>query len=463
MITSFQNIKAVYFLGIGGIGMSALARYFRHLGKEVYGYDKTSSELTTELQNEGAIIHFNDDVGFAKKINEQFGDSLLVIRTPAVPIDHGELNYFSQTGSSMMKRSQVLGEISKNYFTVAVAGTHGKTTTSTILAHLLNDAGLPVLAVLGGIAKNFNSNLLLPELDKEKVIMVVEADEYDRSFLALHPDIAIITSMDADHLDIYGNASYMQQSYLMFASQVKEHGKIFHYHSLNVGNTAAQKLTYSDSDPSADFTATDIQINDHKFEFTFNGNHEKVQKCFLPMPGRHNIANATAAMAVAQSLGVAPEQIKKSLAKFEGVKRRFDYRINRSDFVFIDDYAHHPSELSACIGAVKELYAGKKITGIFQPHLYSRTRDFADDFAKSLSMLDELILLDIYPARELPMEGVTSEIIFDKVITANKTLCTKSELMQRIKERKVEVLLTLGAGDIDRFIQPLQQYFDTQV
>ncbi len=451
-----NDIKYFYFLGIGGIGMSALARYFNKLGKKVAGYDKTESSLTKELQEEGIEIHFDENINSipAEILNDK-SNSLIVV-TPAVPKNHREWNYFIDNEYSIVKRSQLLGLLTKESTTIAVAGTHGKTTTSTLVAHLIKQSGIACAAFLGGIAKNYNSNLLLSD---EKGLVVVEADEYDRSFLTLFPKMAIITSMDADHLDIYGNQEYMEESYRMFAQQVNANGIIIVKKGLNLGtNISAIIKTYSINE-DADYRAKNIRVEEGRFVFDFVSTDLNIENIVFGMPGRHNVENAVAAIAIALKAGVKTDTIKKALSNFEGVKRRFEFHVRTSNNVYIDDYAHHPEELRACIDGVKELYKDKKITGVFQPHLYSRTKDFADGFAKSLDMLDECILLDIYPARELPIEGVSSQMIFDRMKLKNKQLLSKEALLKYIYENKPEVLVTFGAGDIDQLVEPIKKIY----
>ncbi len=461
---NFEKIKTVYFIGIGGIGMSAIARYFHAHGKKVSGYDKTPTPLTDELIREGIDVHFEDSIEKAKSEigtiagAQQTQDAILqtlIVYTPAIPKDNKELNYFLNNGFTIQKRSQVLGFISENHFTIAVAGTHGKTTTSSMIAHILKSSGINCTAFLGGISKNYDSNLLLPNDPTQKSIVVVEADEYDRSFLTLHPDIAVITSMDADHLDIYGDKNYMEDSYRMFASQVKENGVLISRNGLPIGKIKATQKKYALGD-KVDYSASDIKIKNHQYFFDWHNHICSIENLATLMPGRHNVENVVAAIAVARQLRISEEKISEAVHSYTGVRRRFDYQIKTDDLVYIDDYAHHPEELRACISSVRELYPGKKITGIFQPHLFTRTRDFADGFAKSLSLLDELILLDIYPARELPLEGITSEIILNKVSIPNKTLCRKDLVQAQLNQRKIEVLLTLGAGDIDQLVIPIR-------
>jgi len=454
-----SKLKSVYFIGIGGIGMSSLARFFHALGKKVGGYDKTQTSLTEELTREGIDVHFDDR---GKNLDKEYLDkeSCLIVYTPAVPGDHGELNFFQNNHFNVMKRSAVLGLITKDHFTIAVAGTHGKTTTSSMIAHILRSSGINCTAFLGGISKNYSSNLLLATSGFEDSVIVVEADEYDRSFLTLHPDIAVITSMDADHLDIYGDKNYMEDSYRMFAGQVKLNGLLLSRSGLPIGDVKANHKHYS-LEGNSDYAATDIVVKDHRYFFNWHGPEYKIENLSTQMPGRHNVENVAAAIAVASRLNIPREKIVNGVHTYTGVKRRFDYQVESGKTVYIDDYAHHPEELRACIMSAKELYKDKKITGIFQPHLFTRTRDFADGFGKSLSLLDELILLDIYPARELPIEGVTSKMIFDRVSIPNKCMCRKDNVLAEMKRRKVEVLLTLGAGDIDQLVDPLRKLYTT--
>ena len=451
---NLNSITHIYFIGIGGIGMSALARYFKTLGKEVAGYDRTATTLTSQLIAEGMDIHFEDNVQLIPPAfkNKNNNDKILVIYTPAIPKSHSELNYFNDNAFSVVKRSKVLGLIASANYTVAVAGTHGKTTTSSMIAHILHSSGVNIAAFLGGIAKNFNSNFVLPQKNN-KIVNVVEADEFDRSFLTLFPNIAVISSMSADHLDIYGTHDELVRSYNTFAGQVKEH--LILKNGLKVSNVKADITTYS-LQSDADVHAEEITISNRSYKFNVMVGNHLIKDLVLGLPGRHNIENAVAAIAVAFKLNIPEEKIREALATYSGVNRRFDYQIKTESLVFIDDYAHHPEELSAAISSVKELYSDKKITGVFQPHLFTRTRDFADEFAQSLSLLDEVILLDIYPARELPIEGVTSEIVFKKINCANKIMLSKEKLVEYVENHIPEVLLTLGAGDIDTCVLPLR-------
>jgi UDP-N-acetylmuramate--alanine ligase len=455
-----NHYDVFYFLGIGGIGMSALARYFKSQGKEVMGYDRTSTPLTTELQMEGITVHFEDTVLEIPHIVRLTDKSkVLVVFTPAIPADSAEFNWFLEQGYTMMKRSQVLGLITEHTNTIAVAGTHGKTTTSALIAHILYDSGLECNAFLGGIATNYGTNLLL---SKTAPWTVVEADEYDRSFLTLSPSVSVITSMDADHLDIYGSHEYMKESFNLFAQRLRDKGFLVYRAGLPLGKEkippAASIASYALND-SADYRARDIYINNGKYRFTFQTPDYKIENLELGLPGRHNVENAVAACAVALHVGVSEDQLRTSLASFLGVRRRFEYYIKSDRFVLIDDYAHHPAELTACISSVRELYPEKQVTGVFQPHLFSRTRDFADEFARSLELLDEVILLPIYPARELPMPGIDSQMLLDKISGRPKKLVEKSGLLAELRSKPRQVVLMLGAGDIDALVIPVAKEF----
>jgi UDP-N-acetylmuramate--alanine ligase len=442
-----KNIQRVYLVGIGGIGMSGLARYFHHLGCVVCGYDKTSTELTGELQQEGVPVIFDDSDAFVPSSFHTPDEHTLVIYTPAVPKDSVILNFFKNAGFELFKRSQVLGIISRGMFTVAVAGTHGKTTTSTMIAHILKHSGKDCSAFLGGISVNYHTNVLYGKNN----IVVVEADEYDRSFLTLHPDIAIITSMDADHLDIYGDHSHLTESFKLFASQIKPGGKLIRKAGLRLEGG----FTYA-FESEADAHAANVLVHNGDFYFDFISKKVKITGIKLGIPGMHNVENAVAATEAALLLDIAPEAIKDALSSFAGVKRRFEYIVKDSHHIYIDDYAHHPEELKACIRSVKRLYPEKKLTTIFQPHLYTRTRDFADGFAEALDLTDELLMLDIYPARELPIEGVDADMILSRMKLWNKRKCGKQEAVEIVKNEKPELLLTVGAGDIDQLVQPLK-------
>jgi len=443
-----SNIKRVYLVGIGGIGMSGLARYFHHLGCVVCGYDKTSTDLTNDLHNEGIQVIFDDRIDWIPYSFQSPDASTLIIYTPAIPKDSAILNFFKDNGFGLYKRSQVLGIISQGMFTVAVAGTHGKTTTSTMVAHILKDSGNDCSAFLGGLSSNYNSNVLYGKNN----VVVVEADEYDRSFLTLHPDVAIITSMDADHLDIYGDHSHLTESFKLFASQIKPGGTLIHKKGLPLDTG----FTYA-VEGEADATASNIKIENGDFYFDFKNSNTSVTNIRMGIAGTHNIENAVAAIEACLILKVDADAIKSALGSFRGVHRRFEYIIKNENQIFIDDYAHHPEELKAAIKSVKKLYPNKKLTTIFQPHLFTRTRDFADGFAEALDLSDELIMLDIYPARELPIEGVNAEMILQRMKLGNKRLSSKQTVVNEIKAEKPELLLTVGAGDIDTLVQPIKQ------
>jgi UDP-N-acetylmuramate--alanine ligase len=441
-----SKINRVYFVGIGGIGMSALARYFAKRGVVVCGYDKTRTNLTIELEREGIVISYLDEESNVSACFHETHDDSLVVYTPAIPKDSKILNHFKNKGFSLKKRSEVLGIISEGMFCVAVAGTHGKTTTSSMIAHILTDTGFGCTAFLGGITSNYNSNVLFGKNN----VVVVEADEYDRSFLTLHPDVAVITSMDADHLDIYGDESHLHESFHLFAGQLKAEGKIFIKEGLPIHG-----ITYG-LDKEAAIRATNISVENGHFVFDFGDGYTTIKGLNLAMPGKHNVENAVAAIGVALSLGIHPKSIKKAVATFKGVKRRFETHVNISTTTYIDDYAHHPEELRACFDAVRQLHPDKKLTVVFQPHLFTRTRDFADQFASVLSTADDVILLEIYPARELPIEGIDSRMLLNKISIANKSICAKEDVLALIREKKPELLLTVGAGDIDTLVEPLK-------
>lgn len=455
---TISTIENVYFIGVGGIGMSALARYFHALDKHVMGYDKTSTPLTTELQFEGIDVHFDDLVAAIPQIIKSTPpEKTLVVYTPAIPADSAQLQWFREEGFELKKRSEVLGLITEHTPTIAIGGTHGKTTTSTLLAHLLHHSGKGCHAFLGGISTNYETNLLL---DSHAHWTVVEADEFDRSFLTLSPAIAVITSCDADHLDIYGTEEYVRASFHMFANRLQKDGSLYYKagEPLNVSDLRSDihVNTYT-VEHTADFRSRNVRVENGRYLFTFQTPELKWENLTLGLPGRHNIENATVACAIALKIGLTEEEIREGLATFKGVKRRFETVLSRKDLVYIDDYAHHPTELRAAIQSARELYPGKKITGVFQPHLYSRTRDFADRFTESLELLDAVILLPIYPAREKPIEGIDSQMLLDKIKNLSKNLVEKGELLNVLKSNPPEVLLTLGAGDIDTLVDPLRR------
>lgn len=443
-------MKNIYFIGIGGIGMSAIARYYNFKGLKVSGYDKTPSELTHALESEGIEVHYEDSIDFIPKDVED----TLVVYTPAIPKDMGELVYVQEHGYRVIKRSRMLGEIAEGQRCLAVAGTHGKTTTSTLLAHIFQDSEEGCSAFLGGISKNYDTNLLVSRNET----IVAEADEFDRSFLQLFPEIAVITSMDADHLDIYSDIKNMHEAFKAFAGQVS--GTVITKIGLPVTSedTKANILRYSYDDPDADFYASEIKVDECGY-FTFKLNHPGgvIEDCKVGIPGWINVENAVAASAIALTYGLEPEKVRHALGTFQGVKRRFDIHVNTPECSYIDDYAHHPKEIAAAISSMRNIFQGRKLTAIFQPHLYTRTRDFADEFAQALSNVDKLIMLDIYPAREEPIPEVTSEIIFDKVTAPEKVIMVKEELMDYLKDEPIDTLITFGAGNIDRFIGPITE------
>lgn len=455
---NLKDLKTVYFLGIGGIGMSALARYFKATGLDVHGYDKTCNDYTTQLESEGFKIHYHEDISaIPQEVLD--GSSGIAIYTPAVPASHSELVYLKDRGIRVYKRSEVLGIISGGSYTIAVAGTHGKTTTSSMIAHMLYESGINFTAFLGGISSNFNSNYVHYTEGRslfEQPLMVVEADEFDRSFLHLSPDIAIVTSTDADHLDIYGAHEEVKKSFTEFVLRTHADGTAIIRQGLEPGFPG--RVLHYGGDEASQARYTDIGVRNHDFYFTysFEDKHAEIRNA---LPGFHNVENATAALTACLSAGVPLQPLIRACASFKGVKRRFEYIYRDSTHTVIDDYAHHPTELRACISSVRELYPGKKLTGIFQPHLYSRTRDFADEFAEALDMLDECWLMDIYPARELPIEGVNSEFLALKM-RKNPVLISKENILKNLAVEKPELLLILGAGDIDQLIKPIRKYYE---
>lgn len=445
-----EKIQRVYFVGIGGIGMSALARYFAHLEKSVAGYDATSTPLTAELIAEGIDVHFNDDRNSIPSSFRNKTDETLVVYTPAVSEKNEELQFFRKNGFNVVKRAKALGVISKSFCTLAVAGTHGKTTTSTMVAHLLCQTPQGCDAFLGGVSKNFASNLVLS--DKGSNRLVVEADEFDRSFLNIDPNLAIITSIDADHLDIYGSHSEVVKAFELFVGNIKPGGVLVVKKGLEniaVNRKDIKVYTYS-PDSEGDFFAENLRPEDGFYSFDLVTPFGKVDNLKMGVLGKYNVENAIAASASALIWGIDIEHLREGIASFQGVSRRFEVKYTGKNCIYIDDYAHHPEELKAAIGSARSIFPGRKITGVFQPHLYSRTRDFAPEFAQSLSMLDDLLLLEIYPAREEPIEGITSKIIFDAVAIENKRMCDASDVVNILNSSKVDVLLTMGAGNIDR-------------
>jgi UDP-N-acetylmuramate--alanine ligase len=437
---NLNQIHNVFFIGIGGIGMSALARYFKNIGKQVSGYDKTPTALTKELIESGINIHFEDRIDLIPE--EFYPENTLVIVTPAVPKTHSQWNYFLERDFQLKKRAEVLGIITKDTFCFAVAGTHGKTTTSSILGHILYECGVDVTAFIGGIVENYNSNLI----GNGKTVTVVEADEFDRSFLHLYPNIACITSMDADHLDIYGTSDAIEESFVEFANKIEDKSKLFITNELPL-----EGVTVAVND-EAIYKAFNVRIADGSYLFDIATPNGVLKDFSFGLPGRHNLMNALMAIAMAVNFGTPTDAIAIALASFKGVRRRFSYQIKTDSLVYIDDYAHHPTEINAVHQAVRELYPGDKVLAIFQPHLFSRTSDFAEDFAKSLSNFDEVLLMDIYPARELPMDGITSEWLLSKIENKNKKLVVKANVIESILASDATVIVTIGAGDIGEMV-----------
>lgn len=460
----FDKINYIYFLGIGGIGMSALARYFNSLGKKVYGYDLTKSDLTSKLESEGIEIVYNDDISLIPMNVMQDSSRTMVVFTPAVPKDNKIFGYFASKSYFMLKRAKVLGMISDNYTTIAISGTHGKTTTSSIVANILRADSDDNFAFLGGISKNINSNLMMPKnqaaFEDKKTLLVAEADEFDRSFLWLTPQVTIVTYMDADHLDIYKDRNDLIDTFNQFAQKGRADGVVVVNKKIEnlLDTKGIKKMTYSDTDSSADFYAENIRLSDGVYTIdavTPNGTIKDLQ---IGARGRVNVENTVACIAATQLAGISNDSIIKGVSTFKGVKRRLDFHVQNQDVIYIDDYAHHPTELTATINSVRELFPGKKLTGIFQPHLFTRTRDFATDFAKSLDLLDEVILMDIYPAREKPIPGVDSKMVAGLMKNKNTFLLNDREaIINKVLADTPEVLLTLGAGSVDKLIAPLEQ------
>lgn len=450
--------KNIYFIGVGGIGMSALARYFNQKGYDVSGYDRTTTELTRLLEAERVTISYVAEVD---SIPDAFKDkeSTLVVYTPAISKQNPILDYFLNEGFECLKRAEVLGLLSKNLKTIAVAGTHGKTTVSSMIAYLLHRGGIKINAFLGGISRDFDTNLLL---DEGAEIMVTEADEYDRSFLQLNPNYLVITSIDADHLDIYANHAELKATYKQLVSQLEKGGVLLTKPAIIEALSLSDfegKESYS-IDSQASISAKNIHVKKGNFVFDYESPSLKIGGICCGLPGIHNVENSVAAITAALKQGVSQESIKKAIGEFKGVKRRFDVHLKTDQLVYIDDYAHHPEELKVLLASVRELYPTKKVTAIFQPHLYSRTRDFGDEFAQVLSSADELILLDLYPAREEPIEGIDSNWLAKKTAKKNVLVCHKNELLGLLENRSVEVLLTIGAGDIDTLVQPIKTHFE---
>ena len=445
--------RNIYFIGIGGIGMSAIARYWKFKGLTVSGYDKTPSDLTAALEKEGIAVHYVDDVNYIPKDIE----NTLVVYTPAIPDSLEELKYVREQGYSVLKRSQILGEITRGQTCLAVAGTHGKTTTSTLTAHIVTESGEGCSAFLGGISKNYGTNMLV----SHRPTVVVEADEYDRSFLQLHPAVAAITAMDADHLDIYGDLAHVQEAFRKFASQVSDTLILKLGLPVSQEDTKAKIYTYHTDDPRADFHAENIRLGalgHYTFDLVYpQGRIDGIKAGAL---GRVNVENSVAAAAICLCHGVREEAIRSAIASFQGVRRRMDVHVNRPDLTYIDDYAHHPQELATTIASLRGIFPGRKITAVFQPHLFSRTQDFAQEFAQALSAVDKLILLDIYPAREEPIPGVTSELIFKDVTAPEKVMMHREDVLEALRGESLDVLVTFGAGNIDRLVGPITEMLE---
>jgi UDP-N-acetylmuramate--alanine ligase len=457
-----ETLHSVYFLGIGGIGMSAIARWFNHIGIPVYGYDKTESPLTLLLSEEGMQISYIDEVDALLKDLMLQPDQTLVIWTPAIPKDSRQLAYFRENGFTLKKRSEVLGIITSSMFTIAVAGTHGKTTTSSMVAHLLKSANRNIVGFLGGVTQNYGSNLILhDEQAEEKPMVVVEADEFDRSFLQLHPNIGIVTSVDPDHLDIYGDAMNLKKGFEDFIGLINKGGKLF------IQKNALEKLGVKGFDglshtsygiSAGEIKADNVKAGVASFEFDYVSPAQRIPQLILNVPGFHNVENALSAIAVGLFVGLSEEDIRNGLRTYRGVKRRFEIMHQAESLVYIDDYAHHPEEISAFLRSVKAMYPHQRLTAVFQPHLYTRTQDFAKGFSESLSIADEVVLLDIYPARELPIAGVSSEMLLDDITSAKKSVQKKENLLSYLETSHPEVLVTIGAGDIDRLVTPISNW-----
>jgi UDP-N-acetylmuramate--alanine ligase len=458
-LLSVKDIQTVYFIGIGGIGMSALARYFNALGKTVSGYDKTPTPLTQQLEAEGIAIHFEENLALIPAAPD------LVVYTPAVPKEHTELLYFQNEGIPVLKRSEVLGIISNSSFNICIGGTHGKTTTTTMTAHLLRHTGYGCNAFLGGISVNYQTNFWSDPWN----VAVIEADEYDRSFLRLHPDIAVISSMDPDHLDIYGTEEKLQDAFISFSEKLKPQGLLFYKYGLPRTSElkAGKQFSYHLDDVNADVYAKNIRMEDGSYRFSVQLPAGLLEDVVLHMGGLHNVENAVVAIAIAAELGIEPEKIKAAVAAFKGVRRRFEYVVKTSRMVFVDDYAHHPEELNALIKSAKALFPDRDCTVIFQPHLFSRTQDLSKGFATSLNLADQVLLLPIYPARELPVAGVTSALIANQMEKGKVQLMEKPALLQYLEEKisenrnKPQLIITAGAGDIDALVQPIAKILGT--
>jgi len=460
-----KDIAHAYFIGVGGIGMSALARYLNQQNVKVYGYDKTPSAITDALIAEGIQITFQDEIDQILTVFSKPSEAVLVVYTPAIPLDSVIKKYLEQQGHALIKRAALLGLISANHFTIAVAGTHGKTTTSSLIAHIIYNCGYQMIGILGGVSTSFNSNYIAKSSGKTidgKVILVTEADEFDRSFLHLHPNIAVITSTDADHLDIYGSNEAIEQSFQAFANQMPANGSLIVNENAKISNPNLKDFIIYGSNSTANSYFSDVKIAEGAQYFDWHFKEESIKNIEAGLPGLHNIENAVAAASACLQAGLGFEEIKKSIGSFKGVKRRFEYAIKNDEFIVIDDYAHHPSELDALIKAVRTLYPKQDITLLFQPHLYSRTRDFAAAFSKSLSAVETLRILPIYPARELPIEGVSSEMLLESVTCVDSAIIEKEAVLDFVKATMPKLLIIAGAGDIDRLVSPIKTIYDEQ-
>jgi UDP-N-acetylmuramate--alanine ligase len=453
----FKNIEGIYFAGIGGIGMSALALYFAKGGFVIAGYDRSETRITNLLVEAGCLVDYEDNISNLPELfrNTENKDRLLIVYTPAIPAENKILTFFKTNGYNLYKRSEILGEISSKTDTLAVAGTHGKTTVSTMLAHLLKQSHLDCSAFLGGISKNYDSNLLTGE----GRFTVMEADEFDRSFLRLTPLMAIVTSLDADHLDIYGDHDSMKAAYNEFCSKIRKGGILVVAKKIKSEIIVPAGVTCSTygSDPDSDYRYYDIEHHKDYYSFNIKTPEGIIEQLHFPFPGIVNIENLTAALSIALQCGVTEQELRKAIILFQGVRRRFDIRINRPGLAYVDDYAHHPEEIRACVKSIREYFSGRKITGIFQPHLFSRTRDHADGFAAALDELDETILLPVYPAREKPLEGVNSGLIFNKMQSSRKKLLNMEDIPGKLNVKELDVLLTIGAGDIDKLVSLIEE------
>ena len=462
---NLEQTYGIYLVGIGGIGMSALARWFKRQEKYIAGYDRTETPLTRQLAREGIHITYEDSVdAIPVKVIDNSRDTL-VVYTPAIPEDNEILNFFKHNRFKLKKRSEVLGEISQHNYTIAVAGTHGKTTTSAIIAHILKEAKVNMVAFLGGILQNYNSNLVIHEKAGNPLIMVVEADEYDRSFLTLNPEIAVITALDPDHLDIYGSYEEMEKGFRDFVNKIRNKGSLVIHKGLleRVVPENRQDIIVTEYGLNhIPVRSENIRLEKEEVRFTYQSPGTTIENIPFALPGFHNIENALAAITVCLKLGIDTSAIKSAISNFRGIKRRFEYILYTDELVYIDDYAHHPEEIRALLSSLRAIYENRKITVVFQPHLFSRTRDLASEFARALDLAEEVLLLDIYPAREKPIEGVSAALILDKITVAHKMICNRTELIEKLKHSDLDVLVTVGAGDIDQLVEPIKTMLSTK-